>query len=55
MAAIEYRQDGDHSTAKRARHWTYRLVRRLSALLLVIVFDAAVVMAVLFCTGIVRY
>lgn len=55
MAAIEYRQVGEHSTSKRARRWAYRLVRRLFAFLLVILFDAAVVVAVLFLTGIVRY
>lgn len=54
MAAIEYRHDGAHSTSKGVSHWAYRLARRLSAFVLVILFDAVVIAVALFLTGIVR-
>jgi len=55
MVAIEYRRGGARSASKAVRHSAYRLARRLSTFVLVILFDAAVVVAVLFLTGIVRY
>ncbi len=55
MAAIEHLQGDERSIRKDVSHWAYRLIRRLLTLVLVILFDAAVVVAVLFLTGIVRY
>ena len=55
IGAIEYQHDGAQPSSMGAGRWAYRLGRGLAVLGLAVLFDAAVVGAVLFATGIIHY